>query len=283
MKSCLAALLCVLPWTTPTPAQSESPPAVDAPAKLAEWPTLDAPTKDRVLALFGQFKKPAEELRTAAAKDLLGIGAGAAPLLFQQVSDREPNQNDQLFAVFDAMLDRTHAALMAREVQKPRAELRRYLIRRLCTFADPDVLAVLQATTKDKDALTAFYAWLGMLALKQKEAVAPVLAYTRTNWREVGEFAAVVLPAARSPEAGQWLWDAIATASPADQMTGLRLLRYLAPKEQASNLRTYLQSKDNVVLKEAINTARVLHGERPVENLPVFQVVEMSKQWLQKL
>jgi hypothetical protein len=54
-------------------------------------------------------------------------------------------------------------------------------------------------------------------------------------------------------------------------------------KEQASLLRHYLEASDHTVKKEAINTARVLHGEPPLENLPVFQAIEMSKEWLKKL
>ena len=35
--------------------------------------------------------------------------------------------------------------------------------------------------------------------------------------------------------------------------------------------------------REAVNTARVLHGEQPQENLTVFQSIEQAKQWLNKL
>ena len=35
--------------------------------------------------------------------------------------------------------------------------------------------------------------------------------------------------------------------------------------------------------REAINAARVLHGEPPIENLPVFQVVQHQQEWLKKL
>jgi hypothetical protein len=269
---------------TDPPAPADTPAKQDdQPKKLDEWPVLKDTDKDRVLPLVGQFKKADPELQAAAARDLQTIGAGAAPLLLQQVSDRGENVNAQLFTLFDTMLDRPHAALMARECKKPRLELRRYLIKRLCAFADRDVLAVLQATTKDKDELTAFYAQLGALVLQQRDAVAPVLTYTKTHWKEVGDFVATVLPAGRSTDTGTWLFDAITKAPPADQMAGLRLLRYLAMKEKASLLRHYLEASDHTVKKEAINTARVLHGEPPLENLPVFQAIEMSKEWLKKL
>ncbi len=285
----LAALCCALFLLPSATAQAEPPappkaePQGEQPKKLAEWPELKEADKNRLLPLVGQFKKADPELQAAASKELIEIGAGGAPLLFQQVADRAENGNAQLFTVFDAMLDRRHAALMARECKKPRVELRRYLIKRLCAFADPDVLPVLQATTKDKDELTAFYSQLGVLALRQREAVAPVLAYTKVHWKEVSDFVATVLPAGRSTDTGLWLFEAITKAPPADQMAGLRLLRYLATKEQASLLHRYLEATDHTVKKEAVNTARVLHGEEPLENLSVFQAIEMSKQWLQKL
>lgn len=287
-KFLLAALTCALLFTPRAAAQDDppappAPPPGEQPKKLDEWPALKATDKDRVLALAGQFRKADPELRAGAAKELVALGAGAAPLLFQQVADRAENHNDQVFAVFDTMLDRSHSALMARECKKPRVELRRYLIRRMCAFADRDLLPVLQATTKDKDEQTAFYASLGTLVLQQKDGVAPVLAYTKLHWKEVGEFVATVLPSGRSHETGLWVWESITNAPAADQMAGLRLLRYLATKEQVGLLRRYLEASDHTVKKEAVNTARVLHGEAPLENLPVFQAIELSKQWLEKL
>lgn len=273
--------VCALVLAVSAAVAQSDPPA--PPEKLGEWPALDAPTKDRVLALAGQFKKQDPKLHESASKQLVEIGAGAAPLLMQQVSDRAENQNELLFAVFDQVLDRSHSALMAREVKKPRAALRRYLTRRLCEFVEPELLPVLKVAAADKDEQTAFLGALGALALKQRDGVAPVMAHCRHHWAEAAELVAKVLPAARSHEVGEWLWESIAQASPVDQMTGLRLLRYVATREQAMLLKRYLEASDHTVKREAINTARVLHGEPPVENLSVFQAIEQSKQWLQKL
>lgn len=278
---CTAALAWALAWLAPIPAQTDGD--AGPPPKLEQWPELKDADKERVLALAGQFKKADQALHTAASRQLLELGAGAAPLLFQQVSDRVDNTNTPLFAVLDTMLDQRHAALMAREAKKPRVELRRYLVQRLCAFTDRDLLPVLQSASKDKDEATAFYGALGALALKDRNAVAPVLAYSKTHWQEVGAFVGTVLPAARSTEAGEWVWEAIAKASPTDQMAGLRLLRSLATKDQAMLLRRYLEASDHTVKREAVNTARALHGEAPQENLTVFQAIEQAKQWLQKL
>ena len=284
LAAVLAPLLLALATPCAIRAQDPQKPApVPATAtKVAEWPALKETDKERVLSLAGQFRKADPQLHAEAKKELIALGDGALPLLLQQVSDRAENSNEQLFGVFDEMLKPAHAALMARESKKPRVELRRYLFLRMCRFADPELLPVLKAACKDKDELTAFYASLGMLALKEREAVPAVLAYTKTKWKEVGPLTAEVLPHARSMDAGNWVCEAIAKAPAADQMAGLRLLRYVAQKEHTLILRTYLKAADHTVKKEAVNTMRVLHGEAPIENLNVFDAIQMAKAWLEK-
>lgn len=204
------------------------------------------------------------------------------PLLFQQVSDQPNNVNPQLFAVFDQILKPHHAALMARESKKNKVELRRYLLARMCRFVDPELLPVLKSMQQDKDGETAFYGALGALACKQRDALPAVIAYCKTHWQETGPTVAEVLPAARSNEVGSWVFEAIAKASVPEQMTGLRLARYLAVKDHTIILRTYLQAPDHTVKREAVNAMRVLHGEQPIENLDVFKSIEMAKEWLKK-
>ena len=79
------------------------------------------------------------------------------------------------------------------------------------------------------------------------------------------------------------IWKRIGQARSTDQMAGLRLLRFLAIKEQKVLLRSYLESPDFAVKREAINTVRVLHGEKPLEKLSSFQAINLAKQWLGKL
>lgn len=264
-------------------ALSSIPLVAQAPSKLAEWPPLDAVAKDRLLGLVGQFRKPNQQLHAEARQQLIALGAGAAPLLMQQVSDRADNVNDHVFGVLDAVIGAEHAALLAREVKKPRVELRRYLAHRLCRFRDPDLAAALEALTKDKDERTVFYAQLGLLGLGQREALAPVIAYTKTRWAEVSALVGEVLTPIRSPHTGTAVFEFLAAADPGNQMAALRLGRHLIAKEQSMLLRAYLQSADHAVKREAINVARVLHGEPPIENLSVFQAIDHAKEWLQKI
>lgn len=273
----IAFALCLL--AAPGAAQD---PAAASTARLSEWPALKATDADRARASIGQFRKADPALHAAAQKELLALGAGAAPILFAQVSDAPQNLNDALFAVLDALLRPEHADLMVRECGKKKVALRRYLMLRLCRFVDPKALPALQAALQDKDEATAFYAALGALALKQRDGLAGTLAYSKLRWLEVAPLAAEVLPHARSQEAGAWVFEAIVDAPVPEQMAGLRLARYLAVKDHAVILHTYLRAADHGVKKEAVNTMRVLHGEQPIENLTVFKAIEMAKEWLAK-
>lgn len=283
LQTAAVALLLLVPFATAT-AQGD-PEAKPRPKveKLGEWPVLKDADKDRVLAMVGQFRKADPALHDSAQKQLLTLGEPAIPLLFQQVTDHADNVNDKLFPVFDTLLEPKHAALMVREAKKPKVELRRYLVQRLSRFTDPDLLPVLVATAKDKDPETAFYGALGALALKHGESLPAVLAYSKTRWKAVAPLVAEVLPNARSNEAGSWVFAAIAKAPVPDQMAGLRVARYLAVKDHLVILRTYLGASDHTVKKEAVNVARVLHGEEPIENLDVFKSIEMAKEWLGKI
>ncbi|MCA8973890.1 MAG: hypothetical protein KDC98_04175 [Planctomycetes bacterium] len=282
----LPFVLTLLTFTLPAQGgdgKGEQEPAPKKTQQLDAWPDLEKADSERLLGCLVQFRKDKESLHESARDMLVAIGAAGMPLLFQKVSDRPENINADLFQVFDRVLDERHAALLAREIKKPRVALRRYLVQRLCRFLDPNQRATLTATMKDPDPETAYFAALGALALGEKAAMAPVLAYSKTHWDTTGEITAEVLTKARSREPGLWLFEAIAKAPAADQMAGLRLARYLAIKEQQMILRTYLQAPDHAVKKEAVNALRVINGEDPIEKLSVFQAIEMAKEWLKKV
>lgn len=281
-----AALLSLVPsWCAaqqPTP-PAQTPAPSPATSQLAEWPKVGDGDRKKIVGAIGQFSKSEKSLHAPAHKRLVELGDLAAPLVMLAVSDRTLEANPPLYAVLDELLQPRHAALMARETKKPQSELRRYLTLRLIRFHDLAQVPTLQELAKDKDEQTAFYASLGLLALKQKEALPATLAYARTHWAEVTTLVAEVLPPARSTEAADWVIGAIGKASAVEQMTGLRLLRYLLPKERAAELKPFLKASDHTVLREAINAARVVHGEDPIENLPVFQAVKHQQDWLKKL
>ncbi len=251
--------------------------------KLTAWPKLKKTKSKAARAKAMQFRKRKAELREKAEKQLIAIGAGVAPILIPMVNDRHDGLNEHLFAVLEAVITPEHAALLARETKRPSLEWRRYLMRKLATFHDADIAPIMAAALKDKDGDIAFYAGLGLLSLGKHDGLDTVLLAAKQRWAEFGPLVSKVLPAGRSNATAMPIFEKIASARPTDQMAGLRLLRYLMVKDQGMLLRKYLKSSDFTVKREAINTARVLHGEKALEKLASFQAIEMAKQWLTKI
>ncbi|MFK7740003.1 MAG: HEAT repeat domain-containing protein [Planctomycetota bacterium] len=266
--------------TDSKPKQGDAKAAVQ---KLSEWPSLKKKADRQTRALTKQFRKKDEQLHSDARAALIALGAGTAPVLLPMVHDRANGINEHLLAVLDEVCDARHAALLAREMKRPSVSLRRYVLRRLGSFHDAEMAPVLAKSLADKDPEVAFQAALGLLGIGKTDGLDTVLRATRTRWDEVREQIATALPAARSHKLGSQVLDKIRSKRPTDQMAGLRVLRYLLTKPQASLLRSFLEASDFQVKREAINVARVLHGEKPLEKLASFQAINMAKQWLEKL
>lgn len=269
------------------PAQDDAPrPQQDEPQqpkKLSEWPPLKKTDSDKARAVAQQFKKQNEELHAPAADKLVELGAGVAPILIKLVSDRQDNVNAHLFAVLDRITDGSHAALLAREAGRRSVEWRRYLMTRLSRFHDATLAPVLEQALADEDEAVRFHAGLGLLALGKDKGLDEVLSAARSRWQDCSAEVARVLAPARDDAHAKLVVDRIAAARATEQMAGLRLLRHLLPKSGAGVLRGYLESSDFTVKREAINAARVVHGEEPLEKLASFQAINMAKEWLQKL
>lgn len=273
----LATLLASLP------AQQGGQPAPKPAPHASSWPELDGKLNREARNQVKQFQKDGEQLHRKAHQRLVELGAGVAPILIPMVHDRDNNVNTSLFSVLDEVCTPRHATLLAKEVGRPSLALRRYLLRRLGGFHDTAVHAVMTDSLKDKDAEVRFQAALGLLGLADVDGIDVVLQAARERWPETrAQIEATLTPARKAVTADKVLAH-IARAQPTDQMAGLRVLRFLMEKRQASTLRHYLTAADFAVKREAINTARVLHGEAPLEKLSSFQAINLAKQWLQKL
>ncbi len=270
------------PAEQPAP-QPGTPPAVaQAPAKLDKWPALKSTDADRANAMLAQFRKD-PSLHAGAADGLVAIGDAVAPLLFQKVTNLADNTNAQVFGVLDRILGPQHAALLARMAKHKVTEVRRYVLYRLCRFRDADMLPVLQAAAKDNDSEVAFQAALGLVALGRREGLDALVARSRSDWNGMKKDTEEVLPLARGAEPGSWLIELMAKASPVDRAAGLRLMRYLGAKDQSGSLKAYLDNEDRTVVKETVNALRCMNGEQALENLSVFDGINMAKAWKAKL
>lgn len=260
--------------------QQEPAPTVK---KLTDWPKFKKTKAGAVRSKVKQFRKAKVELHEKASEQLIAMGAGVAPILIPLVNDRQDGLNEHLLAVLDQVVGPEHASLLARETRRPSLEWRRYLMRKLATFRDADMAPILAAALKDKDPDIAFYAALGLLGLGRHDGLDTVLLETKKRWSEYGPLIAQILTPARAAKTASPIYAKIVEARPTDQMAGLRLLRYLMSKDQSKQLRYFLESQEFTVKRAAINTARVVHGQKPIEKLSSFQAIGMAKEWLSKL
>ena len=279
----ISTVTLTLMMIAPLTSQDQKPKSQPKVEKLSKWPALKTTESERARATARQFKKPQEKLHAAATKRLIAIGPAVAPIIIPMVSDRPESINDNLFEVLDAVLNTKHAALLARETKRPSVEWRRYLTRKLATFHDKELTPVFKQAIKDKDADIATYGAIALLSLGNHDGLEIAMLAAKQRWAEFRDIAAEVLAAGRSEKVATPIFAKIAAARPTDQMAGLRLLRYLIVKDQSMLLKRYLESSDFTVKKEAINTARVLFGEKPLDKLSSFQAIDQAKVWLNKL
>ncbi len=256
----------------------------ELPKELSAWPMLTAPDRDRALSLTGQFKKDDEALRKAARDELLAMGAGAAPILFQKVGDAEKELalNEELFVVFDSMLAAEHRGLMAEQVKKKKIELRKYLLRRLCLMADPASKTTFEPFRKDADETVKLYANLGLAAIKDGDALLVVLEMTRKAWADHVDLVKQALPSARCSECAKVVCAFMQPENNETKAAGLRILRYVGTEAEQATIKLMLTSEDHGVVKEAINALRVIHGMDPLEKLSAFDAIGMAKEWQSK-
>lgn len=261
------------------PPDEPAPTPQEKDGKLEAWPELDPVQVRRIPGLLAQFRKKDESLHSEAHAELVALGDGAAPLLLARLTDNEVNFNDPILAVLDEVLGPRHADLLAPEARSRKLVERRYVLRRLATFADPDLEPVFAAALEDEDEDVAFYAALGASGLGGLESLEIVLQRCRRSWDEERAMISEVLENARSIDSGRWVLQRLVKGDTGEKIAGLRMARYLAPRELARVVAIHLDDSQHSVKKEAINALRVIHGQEPMENLSVFQAIEMAKEW----
>lgn len=272
-SAALAALL------TQLPAQDAQPAA----EKITAWPRVSKEVEEEVAKTCQELrhaKQPAvfEKLEARLAEK----GADIAPLLLDRLSDKEPNINPSLQRVLDRIVDARYATPLAAHAKDKRLAVRSHVITRLTDFALPESTPVFEAARKDKD--LSFQAALGLASVNRLDGLDEIFARAREDWAGLGPRISTALAHARGINGAAAILSKIQTGDERTIVTGLRLLRSLAPKEMTSPIVPFLDHEFSGVKKEAINTLRVLvDGAEPLEDLSAFQAIEMANAWKKRL
>jgi hypothetical protein len=287
MRSHSVALLCALSssaWLAPLPAQDK--PAVPAPAAKPSWPKLDALKTDRVAQLVANFKMDNQELHTKSFGELVELGAGAAPILIGRVSDTPgaDKVNAWLIRALAQITAIEHAPLLVPDASSKVLARRRWAVGRLVDLGAPGLVDLFKKALADKDEEVAFRAAVGLVASGDPAGLDKTLARAKSDWKGCREFLEANLPRGRGIEVSNWLAAKSDAGEFAEKVAALRLFRSCGDRAHARKISSLLDSSDNGVKKEAINALRVVVlGEKPLDDLSVFQVIDMAKEIKAKL
>lgn len=270
--ACSAAILCAL--------SAQDPPAPPSPAPPPRWPALTEAGRAEARLTLGRLAAVRDDATEAHEQKLVALGAGVAPLVLAALGAKSAAHPEALERVLDRVVTTGHAALLAPESGHASVAVRRYVVAQLARAHDPAHADRLAKAAEDPDAEVRLAGALGLTALGDFRAFDVVFDECRTEWRERADFVATVLAPARGEAATEQVYARMTRTDVETRITGLRLLRSLAPAEQARGLAVFLDADEHNVKKEAINALRaVVDGAAPLENLSVFQAIEMAKQW----
>lgn len=259
-------------------------------SKKPEWPEMSARQKARVETLLKTLARKGDSTntKTKTEKQLVSIGLPCAKRLILRFADSPHRDiNQHLSRVLDQILTKKHAPLLAQHADHPEVAGRIYVISRLARYHDKKYLPLFEAARKDKSPEVAFHAALGLASTAlDKDALELIFQRCVKDWHDIGDSVTESLKVARGFEAMSWLQKRIRNGKLVEQVTGLRLMRALAPKEMARSILPYLDSEDYILKKEAVNALRVVVDGKepfPLTQLTVFRIQQLRKEWKARL
>lgn len=274
-------LLAAILTLAASPATQEKPPETPKPAAQPTWPALAAKQEQQIKRLCDTLKRiKNDERRDKAEAELVAMGSGVAPVLLERLSDYRVNINEALARVLDQVTDESHAPLLARHVTDHAVAARTYVVRRLMGFHLPAMAPVFREARKDRDKGVVFLAGLGLISAGDLSTLDEVFERADREWDDVASDVQAALPGARGEKATALILKRVVGGEELTQVTGLRLVRYVGEPSSAARIAVYLDSESHNVKKAAINALRVVvDGAPPLDQLSVFQAIDMAKTW----
>lgn len=286
IRLALAAALCAPPLLA-------SPPQDPAPVegevqRLTAWPALERDTLAVVRTDIERLRKArTPQMGEDAESALVAVGAGAVPELLPVLGkERDKEALERIERVLARLTDARHTRLLAEQFAAKDVAVRSFCLRRASEFPDPGVReaaegawARVQKAGAKADAGERFAAALCAASAGSVVGFDELAARAQKRWVEDGALLRAALAGARGPEASA---RAVALLSgPREvQVAGLQLLSACGDKESAPAVKPFLDSDDHQIRVAAINALRgMVDGLGPIDKLPVFEAIEIAKEW----
>jgi hypothetical protein len=284
MHLAVALALCAPHWNPPRPAPQE-PVEIE---RLEAWPALEKDTLALVRTDIERLRKArTPEMGEEAAAALSAVGAGVVPELLPTLGkERDAAALARIEEVLVQVTDARHTRVLAAEFDAKDAAVRAFCLRRVSEFPDPGVREAAEAAwarvakAGDKaDRAERFAAALCGASSGSLAGFDELAARALERWPQDGTTLRAALAGVRGPEAAAKAV-ALLEGDRAKQVAGLNLLSACGDKESAPAVKPFLDSDDHQIRVAAINALRgMVDGQPPLDKLPVFEAIDMAKQW----
>jgi len=273
---------------TEPPLQPKGEPKVEI-QRLEAWPTLKGKALEALRTDVERLRKArTPEMAEQAQATLAATGAAAAPDLIAVLGkEQDPGALARVESVLERVTGAEHTRLLAGEFAAKAGPVRTWCLKRAARFPDAGVRspaeAALDRVTKlgeKADREERYAAALCATSAGSLRGVDVLASWAVEGWGKRGEEMRFALEAVRGPEASGIVFPLIASEERQKIVGGLHMLAGCGDPAAAERVRPFLDSDDNSIRVAAINAMRgIVDGEPPIANLPVFEAIELAKQW----
>lgn len=274
-----------------------APPAASAPAALAQVPEvkrLEAwpePADEALLETDVERLRKArtEEMGEQAFAALCEMGACAAPPLLKALAkERDEEALERIVAVLDKITNAKHTRLLAEEFENKSMRVREYALKRVARFPDHalakillDRLAILKKKGDKANEDELYAVALATVSAGELAGLDVVFARSLEKWSKVKDEVGIAVEEIRGGPATMVLENHVKNGKRKYKVAALRLLAHCGDRAKAVPfIKPLLDETDNSLRVGAINALRgIVDGDPPLDKLPVFEAIELAKEW----
>jgi len=287
----MTTLCALLAWIAPLAGQDAGqtapPPEV---VRLEAWPALDKEQKKTVEVDIERLRKArTEEMGIQAREALIAAGAGIVPDLLPKLGkEKDPAAAARIEQVLSAVTGAEHTRLLAASFADKAQPVRTFVLFRAAEFPDAGTRTAAEealaraaavAEPKKEDQAEHLAAALAATAAGSLSGLDHLALRAETSFGAYGGRMRKALAGVRGPEATK-LVGARLGGERAQRIAALNLLAGCGDASAKALVKPHLDDTDNSVRIAAINALRgIVDGDPPLEQLPVFEAIELAKEW----
>jgi hypothetical protein len=290
----LAAVCASASYAGQDPASGKPPVAEQSKSqidRITAWPK-PADKSTLIVDIERLCKARTPEMGTQAHDALKACGASAVPFLLERYGkERDKDAVERLREVLLETTDATQTRLLAKHFTSKSTAERTFALWRTAAFPDPELAAPANAALESvkkqgekADPEEGYAAALCAASAGSNQGMETLWAAALKQWDSRGVEIRTAIEPLRGAESTKWVIEKAKDGALKEKVAVLRLLAGLGDKSSTSFVRPYLDESDNTLRVAAVNALRgIVDGDLPLEQLPVFEVIEMAKQWKLKL